>query len=226
MTAPTGDAPPLHGYRGDAVTPPPAARPRGLTVAVSREAGARGESIARRAGRDLGWQVFDADALDHLGRDEAAREELLADLPAAVREWAAAEAATAVRRRRLDPASAAGVAVRLMVALAARGEVVLVGRGAGFLLPAASTLHVRVVAPRAERVAYLADWLRLAPAEAAAELADRDAKRDRFLADVIGVADSADPCGYDLVLNSNRLGEEAAAAVIVQAVRHRHGRDE
>ncbi len=45
---------PRHGMRAQAHGPAPKV-PASLTVAVSREAGSRGGSIARRVGRKLGW---------------------------------------------------------------------------------------------------------------------------------------------------------------------------
>lgn len=217
MTDPT--AAPLHGFRGDEARR--LLRPRGLTVAVSRLAGARGGTIARRAGEQLGWPVFDGDALDSLARDETARTELFTDLPAGAKEWADAELDRIAHARTATAAGDLREPLRLMLALAARGEVVLVGRGAGFVLPAATTLHVRVIAPRDERLAYMADWLRLAPDEAAAELDSRDRRRTAVLA-TLSSADPAEASGYDLVLNSGRLGEHLAADLIVQAVRGRH----
>lgn len=203
-------APPPHGYRGAPTPPPLTEHPRGLTIAISREAGARGGSIARRVGRLLGWQVYGQDTLALLARDDNARQELLADTPPAAVAWAAREAATA--------AGETGELVKLVFALAARGEVVIVGRGAGFLLPADSTLNVRVIAPHAERVAYLAQWLRLSAEEAAAELAARDRVRAALHAAVTGRA-ANDPTQYDLVLNSGRLGEAGCAELIVQAIK-------
>ena len=41
---------PLHGYRGVEEEEPAFGIPLGLTIAISREAGARGATIARRAG--------------------------------------------------------------------------------------------------------------------------------------------------------------------------------
>lgn len=208
-------APPLHGYRG-AVTPPPTGQhPRGLTVAVSREAGARGGSIARRVGQMLGWQVFGHDSLSLLARDENARRELLADTPTGAAEWAARGAAAVGR---MGEEHDTGELVKLVFALAARGEVVIVGRGAGFLLPSASTLNVRVIAPHAERVAYLAQWLRLTTEEASAELANRDRARAGLHAALTGKA-ANDASQYDLILNSGRLGEAVCADMIVQAVK-------
>src|SRR5205085_3026062 len=170
---------PLHGFRGDTAPAPKRPKPKGLTVAVSRQAGARGGSVAKWAAQLLGWEAFDHEALDYLCRNEAARAELLADLPAGAKEWAAAHAERLSVGRDWTPATAE--MVRLILALAARGEVVLVGRGAGFLLPAATTIHARVVAPLGERAAYLGDLLRLPPAEAAAEVRARDRKREAFV---------------------------------------------
>ncbi len=206
-------APPLHGYRGDdAAEVPSPDHPLGLTVAVSREAGARGGSVARRVGQLLGWQVFDQDQLALLARDETARRDLLADTPAPAAAWAAKQVA-------LVPATPdSDELVKLVFTLAARGEVVLVGRGAGYLLPVLSTLNVRIIAPHAERVAYLAQWLRLPLDEAAEELAARDRVRAALHAAVTGKA-ASDPTQYDLMLNSGRLGEAGCADLIVQALK-------
>ena len=216
MSAP--DSPPLHGYRGTATPPARFVRPKSFTVAVSREAGAGGTGVATAVGRRLGWPVFPQEMLDFLARDDAARADVLTDLPAGAVEWADLELGKLVRARGLDPAGDTAAVVRLVFALAARGEAVLVGRAAGFLLPAASTVHVRVVAPAADRVSYLAQWLRLTEAEAAAEIDGRDLRRAAFLA-TLSDAVMTDPARYDLHINSGRFTPDAAAEVVAAAVR-------
>lgn len=210
--------PPMHGYRGVPTPPPAGEHPRGLTVTISREAGARGGSIARRVGRLLGWQVYDQDSLALLARDDTARRELLSDIPAPAAAWADRQA-TAFGGA--TGGSDAGELVKLVFALAARGEVVIVGRGAGLLLPGGSTLNVRVIAPHTERVAYLAQWLRMTADEAAAELAARDRVRAALHAALTGKA-ASDPTQYDLILNSGRLGEAGCADLIVNAIKAKH----
>src|SRR5947208_605618 len=79
-------ATPLHGYRGDAVVEQPEL-PAGVTVAISREAGARGGTIAKHAGTKLGWQVYPQDLLEYVAQDAAARQEILDDLPAGGEAW-------------------------------------------------------------------------------------------------------------------------------------------
>ena len=56
---------------------------------------------------------------------------------------------------------------RVVLALGAQGQVVMIGRGAGLILTRPTTLHVRVVAPLPDWVAYMGQWLRLTVEEAA-----------------------------------------------------------
>lgn len=210
-------SPPVHGYRGEPEPPVPG-RPLGLSIAVSREAGARGGSIARKVGELLGWQVFDQETLDYLIQNDTAREQFLAEVPAAAAAWANNQMARLTREQRLTMESDTAAMIRLLLAVAARGEVVIVGRGAGFLLPPATTLHVRVTAPWESRVAYFAQWLRLNREEAAAEVRARDERRSKFLSRILG-RNPADVSAYDLVVNAARLGIETSAQFIVWAIR-------
>ena len=208
---------PMHGFRGDA----PAevlTHPRGLTVAVSRQAGARGATIARKVAELLAWQVFDHDTLDYLVQNDTAREQLLADVPADARAWADAQLAHLQHDRNLNADEDALQLIRLVLTVAARGSAVIVGRAAGFILPPETTVHVRVVAPPEARVAYLAQSLRLTRPEAADEVRARDGRRARFLDQTLGL-DLADLTAYDAVVNSERLGVEGAAQFIGWAVR-------
>ncbi|MGL4553033.1 MAG: AAA family ATPase [Gemmataceae bacterium] len=210
---------PLHGFRGDRAARARPTAPGGLTVALSRESGARGGAIARLVGRRLGWPVYDQEHLEFLSGDPVARANLMDDLSPACVAWF--EARVADVERTLD-AGDDGLhhLIRLVSALGARGEAVILGRGAGQLLPAETTLNVRVIAPLAERVAYLAQWMRLSAAEAEQKVHARDAQRAQFLRDRLHRS-PADVHQYDLVLNTSHLGEEACAELIAGAVRLR-----
>jgi cytidylate kinase len=205
---------PLHGYRGESQPAVADRWPSGLTIAISREAGARGGSIAKRVGQKLGWQVVDQELLDYLTQDELAFQ----DLPDPAREWADNRLDKLLRSRALANDPEVIPVAKVMLRLGAQGEVVLVGRGGGYLLPPATTLHVRIVAPEADRIAYMAQWQRLTTDEAAEEVRRRDQRRAEFLTQYLGCQPN-DPYPYDLLLNSSRLGEEQCAELIAQAAR-------
>jgi cytidylate kinase len=206
---------PLHGDRGDRVLRPVA--PAGITIAISREAGARGGSIARRVGKRLGWQVYNQELLEFLCANEAAREPILADVPADAATWIDSQLEQLRRERGFDPRAEGSEMPRLILSLASRGEVILVGRGAGYYLPRASSLHVRVVAPLTDRIAHMADWSRLTREAATNLVRQRDEYRAEFLLKHFGRR-STDPYDFDLVLNSGLLLEEACADVILAAL--------
>jgi cytidylate kinase len=107
---------------------------------------------------------------------------------------------------------------RVILDLGAQGEVVLIGRGAGCILPPESTLHVRIIAPLPERIAYMGQWLRLAEQEAAEQVRQRDSRRAEFISTHFH-HQPGDIYQYDLVLNSSLLGEELCAELITQAAR-------
>src|ERR1700751_1962181 len=61
---------PRHGFQGDRGPAPPAPEaPASLTIAISREAGSRGGSIARRAGGKLGWQVYTQELIEYISQE-------------------------------------------------------------------------------------------------------------------------------------------------------------
>jgi cytidylate kinase len=215
---------PRHGFQGDrGPAPPPAAFPAGLTVAVSREAGSRGGSIGRRVARKLGWQVYDQELLEYVAQEGPLHQELLDGLPPAAAAWLGERLERLLREQSVSQHQSIVRLSRAILALAAPGNVVLIGRGAGLLLPPETTLNVRVVAPLADRIAYLSQWLRLTVEEATERVRLRDARRAEFLATHFHRA-PGDTNQYDLVLNSSLLGEEVCADLVVHAARAKAAR--
>jgi cytidylate kinase len=210
--------PPLHGNQGDREPPPILEAPLGLTVAISREAGARGGSIAKRLSKQLGWQVYTQDLLEFMCGNENARAQLLNDMTRESVAWADQQLQRLRDENVVNPKVELGEMPRLILTLAARGGVILVGRGAGHLLPRDSTLHVRIVAPLEDRVHYMAQWLRLTPEDAALQVRERDEKRTEFLLKYFNRR-SADLYDYDIILNSFLLGEDVCTDLIANAVR-------
>jgi cytidylate kinase len=210
---------PRHGFQGDrAPAPPPAEFPAGLTVAVSREAGSRGGSIGRRVARKLGWPVYDQELLEYVSQEGRLHQELIDGLPPAAGAWLEQRLDQFLREQSVSQHPSILRLARAILALAAQGSVVLIGRGAGLMLPAETTLHVRVVAPLADRIAYMSQWLRLTVEEATERVRLRDARRAEFLTTHFH-RQPGEAHQYDLLLNSSLLGEELCAELVAHAAR-------
>jgi hypothetical protein len=209
---------PLHGYRPPAETPEEFCYPLELTVAISRETGSRGILVAQRLAQLLGWQLYQQESLEYLAQDPGVARELfdcldhpgLAWVDAQINEWS-----------RQVPSSMVGSMrdlARVIFAIGARGRAVILGRGAGFLLPCPSTLHVRVIAPLAERIAFLAQLERLTPEQSAEQVTARDERRSQFLASTLQRRPE-DLYQYDVVINTALLRVPLAAQMLAHAAK-------
>jgi hypothetical protein len=221
---PTLDSP-RHGFQCDRGSPPrPPTVPRRLTIAISREAGGRGGAIGRRVGRLLDWQVYDQELLEYMAQEGATRQNILDPLPAEAARWCEERARDLAAQRTPGQNPLLVNLAKVVLALAAEGGVVLIGRGANMILPRETTLSVRIIAPLPDRIAYMSQWLRLTVEEAAERVRLRDSRRAEFLQTHFQTQ-PGDPYQYDLLLNSSFLGEELCADLIAQAARAKQDRN-
>lgn len=220
---PDGILPPHHGYQGDrGQVPPTRTAPLGLAVTISREAGARGGTIARRVGAKLSWQVYDQEILEYMAQNPVVRQGTADALSPACSAWLEARLRELERSCGLGKDADVLHLAQLVLALGAQGEVVMIGRGGGCILPRGTTLNVRIVAPLPERIAYLSQWLRLSTADATERVRQRDERRGEFVTKQFGRV-PGDVHQYDLILNSSLLGVEGCAELIAQAALLRWG---
>jgi cytidylate kinase len=209
---------PLHGYRGEEDDESMLDVPAGLAIAISREAGARGATIARKAGEKLGWEVYTQDMLEYSAQNTTFRQDVIERLPTKAIEWIDEQLQRLLEQPNLSHHPNIVDLARLVLSLGAQGNVILLGRGAGFLLPRRSTLHVRLIAPLPDRVAYMSQWLRLTEEEAAEQVKKRDHRRTDFLSTHFHRKPN-DVHVYDMILNTSMFGEERSADLIVAAAK-------
>jgi cytidylate kinase len=94
---------------------------------------------------------------------------------------------------------------------------VIVGRGAAFLLPAATTFRVRLVAPRGQRIATLSKRLGIDRAQATEKVLTLDRERTGFVREYFQ-HDPRNPHCYDLLLNTARFSVAECGELIVEAL--------
>ncbi len=189
-----------------------------FTIAISREAGALGRTVAAEIGRRLGWPVYDREILDKIAEEmrkptfrvEGIDERPVTWLEECLRSFTTAEhvSATAYHKH----------LVGVVRGLGLMGRCVIVGRGAACVLPPETTLRVRLVAPLAERVKAITRQHGLTPADAARWVAKTDKERTEFVR-VHFRADAAAAEQYDLMLNTARLSVADSAETVLGVLR-------
>jgi len=197
---------------------------RGFTIAVAGEVGALATSVAQEVGQRLGWHVYDHELLERIAQEMGVRAALLKSVDERQQSWLL----ESVQAFLADPErSGASVSessyvrhlVQTVLALGIHAESVIVGRGAAFILAAATTLRVWLVAPVEDRIVNLSRKLAISEQEAARQLGTIDRERNGFVQDHF-LKDPTDARQYDLVLNTGRLSTVAAADLMIDALRH------
>jgi cytidylate kinase len=194
-----------------------------FTIALAREAGTQGTLIAREVGNRLGWQVYDHELLERIAVDMGLRTALLESLDERRQSWlletakAFLSAPTKGEWGAVTESAYVHHLIKVILALGVYGECVIVGRGASFILPAKTTLRVRLIGPVRDRVATWSHNLGVSEREAAQQVRTIDRERADFVQDHF-FKDPADPRNYDLLLNVARFSVARSAEVIAEAL--------
>jgi len=196
-------------------------------VTISRQAGCGAVHVAERLTvlledlaprQNTAWTVFDRELMDRVLADH--------NLPAYLAKFLPEDRASEIEDTLADIFGVRPTArtivqqtAETMLKLAELGGVILIGRGGNIVtgkLP--HVLHVRLVAPLADRIERICRDDRKTPAEARKFCLDEEAARSRFLKTYFN-ADINDPELYHLVINTSRMGYDATAQLIADAVR-------
>lgn len=197
--------------------PAPTSLARPLSIAFSREAGSGGITVANEVGRRLNWPVFDRELLENLAKDLKVDVSFVEDYDERRGSWlvdtikafsAAANVSEVAYFHRL---------VRMLQALGERGECIIVGRGSSYILPLDTTLRIRIVATRDDRVAYIAREQNVSSAEAAHFVETKDRDRLKFIKDHFH-KDPTDLLAYDLTINRSRFSVDETAELVIEAL--------
>ncbi|HEV2036283.1 MAG TPA: cytidylate kinase-like family protein [Candidatus Dormibacteraeota bacterium] len=210
-------------------------------ITIGRQFGAGGSTVGEMLARRLKADLLEAQLIDEVARRlelpkeevEAADEQpgsllsrLLIALGSASGEPMIPPETAAWNPPNADPVFDTRLAVleitQQVIKEAARGgNVVIVGRGAAYLLSdLEGALHVYLEASHAMRVRTLMERFRISEEEARRLMKQTDENRTAYVKQVYG-HDRNLPGHYDLVLNTGRLGYEATVDAILAALKHR-----
>jgi len=176
-------------------------------ITIARQAEAGGETVAERVATDLGVALVHRPLLERLTAEHGLSGQELDESD----ETHGGTPGNPDNHVHVDYLQA------VLLDLAGTGDLVLVGRGGQFLFQECPwSLHVKVVASAGARRAALQRAQPLSDTDADAWLAEADRQRGDWIRRHYG-ADWEDGRYYDLIVRTDRLGLEGAAATIRQA---------
>ena len=186
-------------------------------ITISREAGARGTTVARAVGDLLGWPVYDRELLDRVGKEMGTHTDMVKLIDEKPMGWLEQCVCSLVSEYNLSHDSYMVHLIATVRALGAQGHCVIVGRGSNFLLPHETTLNIRLVGDLKDRIAWIQQEHKVSEKEAAHWVEKTNNQRHDFVKRHFG-KEVADLKWYDLGLNTSRLSVAECADVIVTAM--------
>jgi cytidylate kinase len=201
----------LHGESGRPATQP------AFTIAISREVGARGTSVAREIGQRLHWTVYDHELVERIAREMNLRVQLLESVDERRMSWLEECVEALTSGPLVTESGYVRHLVQTLLSLATHGECIIVGRGAAMILPAETTLRVRLVAALDDRAAVMSQELGVPRPAARQHVLASDRERIQFIKDHFQ-KDPTENEHYDLVLNSSRFTVGECADFIIEAL--------
>ncbi|HTU89520.1 MAG TPA: cytidylate kinase-like family protein [Gemmataceae bacterium] len=188
-----------------------------LTIALSRQVGAGGTSIATEIGNRLGWPVYDHALLERIAAEMHLRTQLLESVDERHMPWLTDSLNSFSQSPSVSSSSYVRHLIQTILSLGAHGSCIIVGRGSPYILPPAATLRVRIIADREHRVVGLSRESGISRAEADAQLDRIDRERLAFIKDHF-LKDPRDSQNFDVVLNSSCFSYAECADLIIEAL--------
>jgi cytidylate kinase len=186
-------------------------------ITVSRQAGSRGSYFATRLADKLGYQRLHREIIDAICESSGYRKRVIESIDFRVRGDLELAVESVISGQSVDLSDYVKYLVQVVLSMSQLGGVVVLGRGANFILGPNRGVHIRVVCPKGKRILNMVKYRELSEEEAVRSIEKVDSERRQFIDKVFG-RDIDDPQHYDIVYNSalidiEEMVESAAVAI-------------
>ncbi len=186
-------------------------------VTISRQPGTNGREVAVKLAEALELQVFGSNIIDQVARNARSSRQAVESLDERGHGFVDNLLASLPGSGGLTDQEYIKHLAEILVTIGQHGDAVILGRGAGFVLPPGRALRVRFVASLETRIAHVMEEFEVSEAEARRRIRTVESNRRRFVR-LYFDADIANPQHYDLIVNDDHIDVKQAVAVVAAAV--------
>jgi cytidylate kinase len=178
-------------------------------ITISRQLGSGGEEVAFQVAKETGFILVDRKLLEGLIQEQGLSEADLDEIDE--------EATWLADRPPTDRQVYVDLLETLILDLASKGDLVVMGRGSQFIFRGfPGALHIQVIASPGVRVRRVMKRRGVDEATALRLIEESDVGRSEYIRHHYG-EDWREPSHYDLVIRTDVLPPEVAARLVVQA---------
>jgi len=190
-------------------------------ITISREAGARGSEIGRRLAAELRMDLLASEIISRIAESTQMSAKVVQSLGerhiTLLDNWISSFFA----ERHFRPDTYFQHLVKVIKTAGEHGNAIILGRGAGLILPQNRTFRVRVIAPFEKRIENVINSRGCGRDEARRYVIKGDDYRKAFIMKYFH-EDIASAALYDLVVNMAGITIDDAVVIIKQAFQVRH----
>jgi len=194
-------------------------KPKNLNtvITISRQLGAGGEEISALLAEKLNYRLLDKEIVEEIAQKTSLLENVLKEMDEAGYTWIEENLGTIFSPGvRIPTKDFFQHLCEVVLISASYGQVILIGRGANFILREPEIFRVRIVAPRELRISRLQEQEKLTLKAAENQVKESDKRRSIFIKSYFK-ADLNDATLYDLVLNTEWQSPKEAAELLYNA---------
>ena len=188
-------------------------------ITISRLPGALAGNLARKLSQTLGVDFYDQEIVDGIAQNAKVNRRIVESLDeqdlSIFDEWIAAMGEHLWAYEYLEQLT------RVITAIGTHGYAVILGRGAGYILPKEVILRILVVAPQEKRISNYMEAHKIPEKEARRDVLKIESDRKAFIRKYFQ-ADLVDPTNYDLVINTENIDVDLAAQITGEVFNSRH----
>jgi cytidylate kinase len=190
------------------------ATPGGPVIALTREPGCHGETIARALASELGLDLYDWEILEQIAKDAHVSERTVATLDEKLRTTLEDWLANFAGGSNLSSYHYSQCLRRVLYTVAAHGNAVILGRGANFLIPSErKTIGICLVAPLEVRVQHIMQKLHLSEKSALKHISVAE-REQRLWVKQFCHADITEASLYHMVINTSLISTGGIVRVV------------
>ncbi|MEI6690350.1 MAG: cytidylate kinase-like family protein [bacterium] len=185
-------------------------------ITISRDPGSGGSIVAAKVARKMKWKLLDKDILKDLSLDLGIPESEFAAIDEHPRGWWVDMVQSLFNPDYISDIKYLAHLSKLIIHVASESQVVVVGRGAGFILPAEKCLRVRIIAHLSTRIASVMKHEQMSKKEARLWVTEVQEKREKFTQQYFGRSSKL-ISNYDLMINTDHFQLDDVRDMVIVA---------
>lgn len=189
-------------------------------ITIAREPGSGGRPIAQMVAKKLGFKFIDKLIIDEIAHSTQKRKEIIAQVDEKSRTWITNMTHRLLNQEFVDESEYMTELVKIIITYGLKGNVVILGRGANFILPFDKGLHVSITAPKKVRIDRAIKYEGYSKKKAVRVVEKYEKERRDFVQQYLNF-DLTKTNSYDLCLNTTDYELKQSRDIIIEAFKQK-----